>query len=82
MSTFVPYVEYDEQADAVYVYLSDREVTQTKALDDYRNIDLDDVGAVVGVEFLGVSGGIELTNVPKRAEVVALLRPLSLQVVA
>jgi uncharacterized protein YuzE len=70
---FQPHVSYDQQADAIYVYLTDAEVARTRMLDDFRNVDLDADGGVVGVEFLGVSGGIDLRNIPFRRTVEQLL---------
>jgi uncharacterized protein YuzE len=59
-----PYVTYDEDADALYVCLSDAEVAETRNLGDLRLIDYSADGAVVGVEFISVSQGVDLDGVP------------------
>ena len=82
MSEFEQRATYDRQSDAVYVYLREATISRTQALDDYRNIDLDAAGNVVGVEFLGVSGGVDLHGVPARDRVDELIRPFNLRVFA
>ncbi len=79
---FTQRAEYDKTADAVYVYLTDAEVAKTRMLDDYRNIDLDAAGGVVGVEFLGVSGGIDLRDIPFRGTVEKLIEGFDFRVFA
>jgi uncharacterized protein YuzE len=67
------YLTYDEAADAVYVYFERREVDRTDQLTDRVNVDYSADGTPVGVEFLDVSLGIDLDNVPHRADVARLL---------
>jgi uncharacterized protein YuzE len=57
-------VRYDPEADALYVQLSEGAIAKTTSLGDLRLIDWDDDGGVVGVEFLGVSEGIDLHDLP------------------
>ncbi|MPZ23931.1 MAG: DUF2283 domain-containing protein [Dehalococcoidia bacterium] len=64
---------YDEEADAIYVYLRELSVTRTERLDDIRLIDYSDDGAVVGIEFLSVSEGIDLADIPFARTVEKLL---------
>jgi uncharacterized protein YuzE len=68
------HLDYDQEADALYI--SFREETQgrvvTYELDERRRIDRDDLGDV-GVEILDVSLGIDLTGLPRREEIAALL---------
>jgi uncharacterized protein YuzE len=59
-------LEYDPAADAVYVELSDRPVDHTDELDADRMVDYDAAGEVVGYEFLNVSRGVELRDLPHR----------------
>ena len=67
--SFRPYATFDPAADAIYVYLLDAPVARSKVLDDLRNVDYSADGGVVGVEFLGVSGGVDLSDVPYRQRV-------------
>ena len=67
------YLTYDEQADAVYVQFARSSVTRTEELSDSVAVDYDADGQAVGVEFLDVSEGIDLDQVPRRAEVAKLL---------
>lgn len=47
-------ITYDPQARAAYIYLDDRLVVTTRALDDRVNFDLSADARVVGVELLDV----------------------------
>ena len=67
------YLTYDEAADAVYVYFERRDVDHTDQLTDRVNVDYAADGTPIGVEFLDVSQGIDLDNVPHRADVARLL---------
>ena len=73
---FAPYAEYDPGSDAVYVQLSDARVTSSSPLDDWRILDRSASGSVVGVEFLGVSGGVDLSGVPNEQLVERLIEDL------
>lgn len=59
-----PVVTYDEDADVLYVCLSEGEVAETRNLGDLRLIDFGDDGSVIGVEFVSASQGIDLGGVP------------------
>ena len=72
------HAEYDPDADAIYVYLRDAKVVRTVPIDDLRNIDYDGQGRVVGVEFLDVSGGLDLHDVPFARRVGQLISDLNL----
>ncbi len=67
------YLTYDPEADAVYVYFAEREVAATEEISDSVAVDFDTSGQPVGVEFLNVSLGIDLGQIPHRAEVAKLL---------
>ena len=77
-----PKVEYDPEADAVYVRLNDRRYARTEELDDYRNIDYDADGCAIGVEFLYVSKGVDLNEVPQATAVAEALRRLPIKLLA
>lgn len=48
-------VEYDRQADAIYIRLKEAAVATTRELDDNLIVDLDAAGKMVGIELLFVS---------------------------
>ncbi len=57
-------VNYYPEADVLYVTLADHPVARTEPLDDLRLIDYSQDGAVVGIEFIGASGGVDPVAVP------------------
>jgi uncharacterized protein YuzE len=75
-------ITYDRQADAVYVYLSDRPYAYGRDLDDDRRIDYAADGTVRGVEFLGVSYGVDLSNIPQADYIAMLLRDYGIRLLA
>ena len=76
------YLTYDEAADAVYVYFERRDVDHTDQLTDRVNVDYSRDGIAIGVELLDVSLGIDLDNVPHRADVARLLEERHFRVFA
>lgn len=78
MSDFRPYARHDPKADAIYVVLLDDEVAKSHTLDDFRIIDYSADGRVVGVEFLGVGGGVDLEDVPHSNKVEKAIGELGL----
>lgn len=67
------HLSYDKAADAVYVYFTRNEIDHTDELSESTNVDYDANGDPVGVEFLDVSDGIDLGDVPRREDVIKLL---------
>jgi uncharacterized protein YuzE len=47
-------LKYDLNVGALYIGLSDRAVARTRAVDDNTCIDLDENGAVVGIEVIAI----------------------------
>jgi uncharacterized protein YuzE len=72
--------EYDSDADALYVYFSNREYSHGRDLDPARRIDYAADGSVVGVELLSPSMGVDLTGLPSPDEIAILLDRLHLPV--
>ena len=66
-------VEYDKEADAIYIYLDDRPVAHTEKLDDLRYIDYAHDNTPVGIELICVSDGVITNDLPQRATIEALL---------
>ena len=78
MGTFRPQAIHDPEADAIYVHLSEGEAARSKPLDDLRIIDYSRDGGVIGVEFISVSGGIDLSDLPHHDKVEKLIGELNL----
>jgi uncharacterized protein YuzE len=67
-------LEYDPEADAVYIWLREGvPFAFNLNLDDGRNISYGPDEQPIGIELLGVSQGVDLTDLPQRAEVARLL---------
>lgn len=57
-------VTYDVERDVLYVRLQLGRSARQAFLDDLRIIDYSEEGTVLGVEFLGASDGVDLSDVP------------------
>ena len=55
-------ITYDSDADAMYIYLNEREVARTVQVSDRVLVDLDDEGNLRGVEVLFVSKALADTD--------------------
>ncbi len=75
-------VGYDERANAVYVYLRDAPYAYGKSLDDARHIDYSADGRPIGVEFLNVSKGVNVDDVPERSAITRALEDRQINVFA
>jgi len=47
-------ITYDADADAMYIYIVDRDVFKTKKINDNTLVDLDEEGNIIGMEILFV----------------------------
>jgi uncharacterized protein YuzE len=75
-------ISYSPEANAVYIQLTDEEITRSYPVDDARIVDYDAAGHVVGVEFLGASAGIDLRDLPERDRLEAEARVLNFPIFA
>ena len=75
-------LEYDQKADAVYVRLLNEPVAYTKSLDEARNVDYSATDEPVGVEWMCVSEGIDLSGIPQADRISDLLFGKSFKVFA
>jgi uncharacterized protein YuzE len=66
-------LDVDNEADAAYVTISGDDIARTAKLDENRIIDYDARGAVVGIELLNVSRGVDLRDLPYREKLADLL---------
>ncbi len=65
--------KYDPEADAIYVYLSDKPYAYGTDLDDERRIDYASDHTPRGVELLCVSDGVNLDGLPRIDEIAEVL---------
>lgn len=75
-------VEYDKEADAIYIYLSDEPYAYGKDLDNERRVDYSANDTPVGVELLCVSTGVITDDLPSRAEIEQALDDRGIKVYA
>ena len=60
----MPTVTFDEEADILYVRLSASRAVRHEFLDDLRIVAYSEADAVVGIEFICATDGIDLSDVP------------------
>ena len=65
--------KYDPQADAIYIYLSDKPYAYGIDLDDERRIDYASDNTPRGVELLCVSDGVNIDELPHKDEITEIL---------
>ncbi|MFH0847286.1 MAG: DUF2283 domain-containing protein [Chloroflexota bacterium] len=75
-------IKYDAQADAVYIYLSDKPYAYGKDLDDSRHIDYAADGTPIGIELLCVKKGVNPEDLPEQAKIIRLLEQNRIKVFA
>ena len=75
-------IKYDPEADAVYIYLSDKPYAYGKDLDEGRRIDYDSDDEPIGVELLCVSKGVNPDDLPNQAQIIELLEKENIKVFA
>ena len=56
-------VEYDKEADAVYIYLQQKEVAKTIELSEIVKVDLDEEGKLIGIEVLNATKRYSLSDI-------------------
>lgn len=71
---FSPTATYDPHTDTLYVRLvGNASVARQTFLDDHRIVDRSEDGAVIGVEFVAASDGVELADVPFAQQIEELI---------
>jgi uncharacterized protein YuzE len=68
-----PIIDYDREADAVYIQLRDAPYERGEDLDGARRIDYGADGRPIGVEVLNVSLGVKTSHLPDEREIAQLL---------
>ena len=74
--------DYDREADAIYIYLSDKPYSYGKDLDNERRIDYDSDNKPRGIELLCVSQGVTMDDLPQASAIERLLGDLNIKVYA
>ena len=46
-------IEYDQEVDALYIRIQQKEVAYTKELEEGINLDIDKEGKIIGLEIIG-----------------------------
>ena len=72
--------KHDPEADAVYIYLSNKPYAYGKDLDDERRIDYASDNTPRGVELLCVSDGVNIDDLPCKDEIVDVLESNGIEV--
>lgn len=62
-------LEYDKEADALYIRLRRRKHHHSREVDESRFIDYAANNTVIGIEVLYASGGIDTEGLPHRANI-------------
>jgi len=75
-------MEYDIEADAIYISITDAPYAYGKDLDNERRIDYDKNGKPRGIELLCVSAGVLLDDLPNSDEIARLLGTKRIKVFA
>mgnify|MGYP001815296965 FL=1 len=56
-------IEYDKKADAVYIYLQEKEAAKTIELSEIVKVDLDNEGKLIGIEVLNATQRYSLSDI-------------------
>ena len=75
-------IKYDKEADAVYIYLSNKPYAYGKDLDGERRVDYSADGEPIGIELLYVSKGVNPDDLPQQEAVTKLLEDKHFKVFA
>ena len=75
-------IKYDENADAVYIYLSNKPYAYGKELDNERRIDYSSDGVPIGVELLSVSRGVNTEDLPEHERITKILEKKNIKIFA
>ena len=75
-------LQYDEEADAIYIRLSDKDYSYGEELDRERRVDYAADATPIGVELLCVSTGVDLRDLPEQKTIAKLLAKHRVKVLA
>ena len=75
-------VDYDREADAMYIWLRDASYAFGVDLDHARHIDYAPDRLPIGIELLNVSKGVNLDDLPDRAELERIMHTYNIRIFA
>jgi uncharacterized protein YuzE len=75
-------LQYDEEADAIYIRLSDKDYSYGEELDRERRVDYAADATPIGVELLCVSADVDLRDLPEQRAIAQLLAEHRVKVLA
>lgn len=75
-------IEHDKEANAIYVYMSDAGYHHGNELDPDRRVDYALDGSAIGIEFLNVSQGVDVRDLPSEDQLVQELEKVGVKVLS
>ncbi len=66
--------KFSDDYDLLYVSLREGKVAVTKEFGDHRLVDLDASGVVLGAEFIGLDGEIDLCGLPEEGTLLSAVQ--------
>ena len=75
-------IKHDPEADAVYIYLSNKPYDRGVELDDERRVDYASDDTPIGIELLAVSNGVNPDDLPEQSRVIELLEDRNIKIFA
>ena len=75
-------LDYDREANAVYIHLADKPYAYGRDLDNERRVDYAVDGTPIGIELTCVRSGVNVEALPAAEQVTQLLRELNIPVYA
>jgi uncharacterized protein YuzE len=73
-------VKHDPVADAIWIKLREGEYAETRELDSRRLLDMSGDGAVLSIELLDVSDGVDIAGLPAADDLAAALEARGVKV--
>ena len=67
-------VKFNDVGDILYVRLREGRIATTKSFGDHRLVDLDVNGVVLGAEFIGLDGEIDLCGLPEEGTLLSAVQ--------
>ncbi len=56
-------IEYDNEVDALYIRIQEKEVSRTKEIEEGINLDIDEDNKIIGIEIIGATERYEQKDI-------------------